>query len=80
MRNSKEQKSKLICHRLRTFVLGLALGNWSILGLSDERHKFDRLEDAVYELEVCASAGNLPMLNGRIGGLADSADGAQMKV
>ena len=57
MRNSKEQTSKLICHRLRTFVLGLALGNWPILGLSDERHKFDRLEDAVYELEVCAYCG-----------------------
>jgi hypothetical protein len=57
MRTSKERKFKLICHRLRTFVLGLALGNWPILGLSDERHKFDRLEDAVYELEVCAYCG-----------------------
>ena len=57
MRNSKQEKSKLIFHHLRTFVLGLALGICPILGLSDERHKFHHLEDAVYELEVCAYCG-----------------------
>ena len=57
MRNLEQEKSKPIFHHLRTFVLGLALGNCPILGLSDERHKFDRLEDAVYELEVCAYCG-----------------------
>ena len=52
MRNLEQEKSKPIFHHLRTFVLGLALGNCPILGLSDERHKFDRLEDASHELEV----------------------------